>query len=75
MTQVNGLTEGSRKRVDDFVRENGVMYTLAETAAILGRSQRTVMNYVKDGLIEGTRIGGRWSFRKESINKFLKGGK
>ena len=69
------LNDESKSRVADFIRENGVMYTLNEVAAILNRNVRSVMRYVETGQLEGNKVGGRWYFTKEQIKDFMKGGK
>lgn len=72
MAYAKSLSEESRKRVEDFFQENGTLYTINETAAILGRSQDTVKRYIKDGRLEGIRIGNRWCVTKMAIEAFLK---
>ena len=68
------MSEESRKRVEDFFRENGMLYTINEAAAILGKSQYTVKKYIKDGKLEGTMVGSRWCVAKAAIEAFLRPG-
>ena len=66
-----GLSDESRKRVDDFFNENGILYSINEAAAILGRSQYTVKRYIKIGKLKGVMIGNRWCVSKAAIERFL----
>ena len=72
MAYAKNLSEESRKRVEDFFRENGMLYTINEAAAILGKSQYTVKKYIKDGKLEGTMVGSRWCVAKAAIEAFLR---
>lgn len=69
------LSETSKAKVDEFIRESGTMYSVNEAAAILGKAPYTIAVYVKKGQLHGQKVGGRWRFTKEQINEFLKGGK
>lgn len=75
MAHAKVLSEASMAKVNEFIRESGIMYSVTEVAAILGKSPYTVARYAKEGLLEGNRINGRWYFTKEQIKDFMKGGK
>lgn len=66
------LNEESKKRVDGFVQQNGILYSFNEVAAILNRTRATLLRYVKTGKLEGCKIGGRWCFTKKQIEDFMK---
>lgn len=50
-----------------------VMYGVKETAAILGCSTRTIMNYIKDGKIKAIKVGGKWKISKPNLEDFCNG--
>lgn len=65
------LSAESEARVKAFVENNGTLYTLKETAAIIGRSPRTLMRYMQEGYIDGMLIHGRWCFTEDAIKAFM----
>lgn len=74
MAHAKVLSEASMAKVNEFIRESGIMYSVSEVAAILGKSPYTVARYAKEGLLNGGKINGRWYFTKEQIKEFMKGG-
>lgn len=50
-----------------------VLYTVKETAAILGCSTRTIMNYIKKDKMRFVKIGGKWKITKENLEAFCNG--
>ena len=50
-----------------------VLYTVKETAAILGCSTRTVMNYIKDGKLKFVKIAGKWKITKANLEAYCNG--
>ena len=55
--------------------ENLKMYTIEETAEILGVSKRTMMTYLKQKRIRAVKIGRRWKFTEQNIVDFVSGKK
>ena len=51
-----------------------ITHTADETAAILGVTKRTLMNYTKTGKITGSKIGGKWVFTEQQIKDFINRG-
>lgn len=49
------------------------LYTIEETAEMLGITTRTLQTYIKKGLIKAKKIGRRWRFTEQSINAFIYG--
>ena len=74
MAHAKVLSEASMAKVNEFIRESGIMYSVTEVAAILGKSPYTVARYAKEGLLNGGKINGRWYFTKEQIKEFMRGG-
>ena len=74
MAHAKVLSEASMAKVNEFIRESGIMYSVSEVAAILGKSPYTVARYAKEGLLNGGKINGRWYFTKEQIKEFMRGG-
>lgn len=56
--------------VDAFTLE---LYNIKQVAALFDVSERTIMNYLKDGRIKGQKIGGKWRFTREQIERFAQG--
>lgn len=50
---------------------NGDLMTAPELAKYLKVELRTVYLYIKDGQLPAIRMGGRWRFRKEDIDRWL----
>lgn len=52
---------------------NFKVYTLKETAAILGIAERTLLDYLKKGRIKGQKIGGHWKISENNLQAFIDG--
>ena len=49
------------------------LYDIKQVAALLKVTERTVMNYLKQGKIKAQKIGGKWKFTRENIERFIRG--
>lgn len=49
------------------------LYNVKQVALLFGITERTVMNYLKNGRLKGAKIGGKWRFTKEEIERFARG--
>ena len=49
------------------------LFNVRECADILQVSYRTMQNYIKECRLKGQKIGGRWYFSREELERFLKG--
>jgi len=49
----------------------GQILTVKELAKYLKLTEVTIYNYVKDGKIPARRVGNRWRFDKDKIDKML----
>lgn len=47
------------------------MYTLQEVSLISGLTERTLRNYLKQGILIGEKQDGVWRFTEEQITEFL----
>ena len=66
----------SKLREDEIeaVREFSLqLYDVRQVALLFGISERTVMAYIKNGRLKGAKIGGKWKFTKEEIERFARG--
>lgn len=52
---------------------NFKVYTLKETANILGVAERTLLDYLKKGRIKGQKIGGHWKISENNLQSFIDG--
>ena len=49
------------------------LYTLPELEKMLTVSNRTLLNYIKDGRLKAVKIGGKWLVSEDNLKKFLNG--
>lgn len=47
------------------------LYTIEDIAEMTRLTSRTIRNYLKDGILEGKKIGGQWRFSMKDIEKFF----
>ena len=66
------MTDDERAAAAAFMADNQ-LFTLQQTALVLGVSTRTIQNYVKRGQLAGVKIGGRWKFTAETLRRFMAG--
>ena len=47
------------------------LYSVSEIAELLGVTERTVRNYIAQGLLRGKKIGAQWRFTEEDVMNLL----
>jgi excisionase family DNA binding protein len=47
------------------------LYTVENIAKMTGFTSRTIRNYLKDGSLQGLKIGGQWRFTMENIKRLF----
>jgi len=47
------------------------LYTVENIAEMTGLTSRTIRNYLKDGSLKGSKIGGQWRFTMDNIKKLF----
>jgi excisionase family DNA binding protein len=47
------------------------LYTVEDIAKMTGFTSRTIRNYLKDGSLQGSKIGGQWRFKMENIKRLF----
>ena len=67
------LTEQERAEAEAFKAEAGRFFDVRQAALILGVSTRSIMNYVKAGRLQGSKVGGKWRFAGDVLQRFLRG--
>lgn len=50
------------------------LFTVEDIANMTSMSDRTIRNYLRNGLLKGRKIGGQWRFTMQDIKTFLDGG-
>jgi excisionase family DNA binding protein len=50
------------------------LYTVEDIAKMTGFTSRTIRNYLKDGSLQGRKIGGQWRFTMENIKGLFNNG-
>lgn len=53
-------------------KETGMWMDVAAVAILLGVSRDTVYRYVNEGHIPGFKLGGRYRFRRDEMEQWLK---
>jgi len=51
-----------------------LMFTIPETAQILGRGESAIRSMIKGGKIKAVKIGGKWSISKAEIERIMENG-
>ena len=51
----------------------GKMYDIADVAAALNVTARTIHGYLTSGKLHGVKFGGAWRISAENLQKFLRG--
>ena len=46
-------------------------YTVSDVARKVHMTERTIRNYLKDGILKGTRVGGQWRFSDQDLIDLL----
>ena len=54
--------------MDEFEK----LYTVEDIAKMTSLTSRTIRNYLKDGSLQGQKIGGQWRFTMENIKRLFK---
>ena len=49
------------------------MLTIKEAAEMLDLSTRTINRYIKEGKLKAFKVGNKWRFIPEDIQRFIKG--
>ena len=47
------------------------LYTVSDIAQITGLTERTIRNYIKDGKLQGKKVGVQWRFTEEDIGNLF----
>ena len=50
---------------------NKDMLSIEETADMLSVHPRTIRRYLKSGVVQGVKVGGKWHIKREEIRKML----
>lgn len=48
-------------------------YSVNELAEQLGVTTRSIRNYLHEGKLKGTKVGGQWKFSERNLFEFLYG--
>ena len=47
------------------------LYSVEEVAEMTAVTTRTIRNYLRNGVLTGTKIGGQWRFRQEDVMRMF----
>ena len=50
------------------------LFAVEDIAKMTSMTTRTIRNYLKDGILEGRKIGGQWRFTEGDVKKFMDSG-
>lgn len=59
------------KKGDERV-ETGNYYLISHLVLITGLTDRTIRNYISNGLLRGEMINGMWHFTPEAVEEFIR---
>lgn len=48
------------------------LYTVDDVAKMTGLTNRTIHNYIRDGKLQGKKVGVQWRFTEEDIDELFK---
>ncbi|MEX6703187.1 helix-turn-helix domain-containing protein [Peribacillus frigoritolerans] len=48
------------------------LYTVDDVAKMTGLTSRTIHNYIRDGKLQGKKVGVQWRFTEENIDELFK---
>lgn len=48
------------------------VFTIKQVAYKFDVTERTVNNWMKEGKLKGKKIGGKWRFTKDELERFVK---
>lgn len=65
------ISDYEMQAVDNLKAE---IFTVKQVAYLFGITERTVMNYIKEGRIKGSKVGGKWRFTKAEIERLINEG-
>lgn len=51
-----------------------VLMSIEQACALLDLSDKTVVKYVRQGLIKGNKLGGKWRVNRDSVGNYFEGG-
>lgn len=68
------LSEDERAAAERFRAEAvGELFDVRQAALILGVSVRTVNNYIRSGRLQGSKVGGKWRFTGDALQRLMRG--
>lgn len=67
------LSDDELAAVERFKAEAGELFDVRQAALILGVSVRTVNNYIRSGRLQGVKLGGKWRFTADTLQKLMRG--
>lgn len=47
------------------------LYSVQELKPVLGKSDQTIIRYLKAGKLKGSKVGGQWRVTEEALREFL----
>jgi len=47
------------------------LYSVKELEPVLGKSDQTIIRYLKAGKLKGKKVGGQWRITEEALREFL----
>lgn len=47
------------------------LYSVKDLEPVLGKSDQTIIRYLKAGKLKGKKVGGQWRVTEEALREFL----
>lgn len=81
-SKINKLMKNKQKDNSNDVQEtiqnikealNVNVYTLKDLSKMLRITERTLINYLRERVLEGQKVKGTWFITEKNLNRFLNG--
>ncbi len=67
----NYITAVKTNKGDNDMENTGNYYVINHVVMITGLTDRTIRNYIADGVLQGEKINGMWHFTPEQVEAFI----
>ena len=55
------------------MEQSKYIYGIPALSEYIGKSERSIQRWLKNGKLEANKVGGMWAFERAAIDEFMKG--
>ena len=55
------------------MEQSKYIYGIPALSEYIGKSERSIQRWLKNGKLEANKVGGMWAFERAAIDAFMKG--